>query len=72
MPDHISANFHRDGYRFVPLVCEDFSLLCSLDILFATRLRVVFDSLPVKTSKEKSVWGTHFRAGSPSERGPSH
>jgi hypothetical protein len=34
-------------------------------------LRVVFDSLPVKTPKEKSVGGTHFRAGSPSERGPS-
>ena len=32
---------------------------------------MVFDSLPVKTAKEKSVWGTHFRAGSPSERGPS-
>jgi hypothetical protein len=37
LPDHISANFHRDGYRFVPLVCEDFSLLCSLDILFLRR-----------------------------------
>ncbi len=35
--DHIASNFHRDGYRFVPLVCEDFWLLCSLDILFLRR-----------------------------------
>jgi hypothetical protein len=35
--DYIASNFHRDGYRFLPLVCEDFSLLCSLDILFLRR-----------------------------------
>lgn len=34
---YIGSNFQRDGYRFVPLVCEDFSLLCSLDILFLRR-----------------------------------
>jgi len=32
------ANLHREnGYRFVPLVRENFSLLCSLDILFLRR-----------------------------------
>ncbi len=35
--EYIAANFHRDAYRFVPLVCEDFSLLCSLNILFLRR-----------------------------------
>jgi hypothetical protein len=35
--EYIASNFQRDGYRFVPLVCEDFSLLCSLDILFLRR-----------------------------------
>jgi hypothetical protein len=35
--EYIASNFHRDGYRFVPLVCEDFSLLCSLEILFLRR-----------------------------------
>jgi hypothetical protein len=37
LSEHIASNFERDGYRFVPLVCEDFSLLCSLDILFLRR-----------------------------------
>ena len=32
MAEAIAAKFRRNGYRFVPLVCEDFSLLCSLDI----------------------------------------
>jgi hypothetical protein len=32
------ANLHQEnGYRFVPLVREDFGLLCSLDILFLRR-----------------------------------
>lgn len=32
------ANRHREnGYRFLPLVCEDFSLLCNLEILFLRR-----------------------------------
>jgi hypothetical protein len=32
------ANIYREnGYRFVPLVREEFSLLCSLDILFLRR-----------------------------------
>jgi hypothetical protein len=35
--EHIASNFQSNGYRFVPLVCEDFSLLCSLDILFLRR-----------------------------------
>jgi hypothetical protein len=37
MAEAIAAKFRRNGYRFVPLVCEDFSLLCSLDILFLRR-----------------------------------
>jgi hypothetical protein len=37
LAEHIASNFQRDGYRFAPLVCEDFSLLCSLDILFLRR-----------------------------------
>jgi hypothetical protein len=35
--EYIASNFQRNGYRFVPLVCEEFSLLCSLDILFLRR-----------------------------------
>ncbi|MGH6818671.1 MAG: hypothetical protein ACREC1_07875 [Methylovirgula sp.] len=35
--EYIASNFQSNGYRFVPLVCEDFSLLCSLDILFLRR-----------------------------------
>jgi hypothetical protein len=35
--DYVASKFHRNGYRFVPLVCEEFSLLCSLDILFLRR-----------------------------------
>ena len=37
MAEAIAAKFRRNGYCFVPLVCEDFSLLCSLDILFLRR-----------------------------------
>jgi hypothetical protein len=37
LAEYIASNFARDGYRFAPLVCEDFSLLCSLDILFLRR-----------------------------------
>jgi hypothetical protein len=35
--DYIAANFQRNGYRFVPLVCEEFWLLCNLNILFLRR-----------------------------------
>src|SRR5262245_9765607 len=35
--EEIASNFHENGYRFVPLVCEDMSLLCSLRILFLRR-----------------------------------
>ena len=34
---YVASNFHRSGYRFVPLVCEEFSLLCNLDIMFLRR-----------------------------------
>ena len=37
LDEYVASNFQRDGYRFVPLVFEDFSLLCSLDILFLRR-----------------------------------
>ena len=33
----VAAKYHEFGYRFVPLVQERFSLLCSLDILFLRR-----------------------------------
>jgi hypothetical protein len=32
--EHLGSQFERNGYRFVPLVCEQWSLLCSLHILF--------------------------------------
>jgi hypothetical protein len=32
--DHVASNFQNNGYRFAPLVCEEFSLLCTLNILF--------------------------------------
>jgi hypothetical protein len=35
--DYIASQFRENNYRFVPLVCEEFSLLCSLDILFLRR-----------------------------------
>lgn len=37
LAEYIASNFQRNGYRFAPLVCEEFSLLCSLDILFLRR-----------------------------------
>lgn len=33
----LANNYQRNGYRFVPLVRQDISLLCSLDILFLRR-----------------------------------
>jgi len=35
--DYIASKHNEHGYKFVPLVCEEFSLLCSLDILFLRR-----------------------------------
>lgn len=35
--DCIAAQYHEFGYRFVPLVLESLSLLCSLNILFLRR-----------------------------------
>ncbi len=35
--EYQASNFTRNGYRFVPLVTEDFSLFCNLDILFLRR-----------------------------------
>lgn len=32
--DHLSREYTRNGYNFVPLVTESLSLVCSLDILF--------------------------------------
>jgi hypothetical protein len=34
LEEYLASQFTRVGYRFVPLVTEDLSLLCSLDILF--------------------------------------
>jgi hypothetical protein len=37
LSDVIANRYRENGYRFCPLVCEDFSLLCSLRILFLRR-----------------------------------
>jgi hypothetical protein len=37
MLEAVAAQYHEYGYRFVPLVREQISLLCSLDILFLRR-----------------------------------
>jgi hypothetical protein len=37
LKDYIAVRFTENGYKFVPLVCEEFSLQCSLDILFLRR-----------------------------------
>ena len=33
----VAKKYSRDGYRYVPLVCKDHTLLCSLEILFLKR-----------------------------------
>ncbi|MGB8276702.1 MAG: hypothetical protein WCF20_02015 [Methylovirgula sp.] len=37
LAEAIANKYRRNGYRFVPLVCENFSVLCSLDVLFLRR-----------------------------------
>ncbi len=37
MVDNIANQYRQNGYKFVPLVREEISLLCSLDILFLRR-----------------------------------
>jgi hypothetical protein len=37
LKDYIAGLFTQNNYRFVPLVCKEFSLLCSLDVLFMRR-----------------------------------
>ncbi|MGM4923380.1 hypothetical protein AB8A31_10780 [Tardiphaga sp. 804_B3_N1_9] len=37
MVDHIANQYRENGYRFVPLVRKELSLLCSLNILFLRR-----------------------------------
>ena len=37
LKEHTANQFRENNYRFVPLVCEEFSLLCSLNILFLRR-----------------------------------
>jgi hypothetical protein len=37
MAEYIASKYQRNGYRFVPLVREDISVLCSLNILFLRR-----------------------------------
>jgi hypothetical protein len=36
-PEAIASQYHMFGHRFVPLVREEASLLCSLDVLFLPR-----------------------------------
>jgi hypothetical protein len=35
--DMISDRFHRNGYRFVPLVREEMAVTCSLDVMYLRR-----------------------------------
>lgn len=37
MIEYISRDFEEHGYKYCPLVMEEFSVLCSLDILFLRR-----------------------------------
>jgi hypothetical protein len=37
LSEYVANLFQRNGYRFVPLVREEISLLCSLDVLFLRR-----------------------------------
>jgi hypothetical protein len=35
--EYVSSQYTFGGYKFAPLVCDEFSLLCSIDILFLRR-----------------------------------
>jgi len=37
LSEHVASNYRENGYRFVPLVREEISLLCSLNILLLRR-----------------------------------
>jgi hypothetical protein len=37
MLEAVESQYHQFGYRFVPLVIEEWQLLCSLDVLFLRR-----------------------------------
>jgi hypothetical protein len=69
----LAARFERFGYRFVPLVTEDFSLSCSVDILFVrpdppgslvksgdidNRLKILFDALRMPTNLNELAGNT--------------
>ncbi len=32
--DHLASKFSLDDYKFVPIACKDFNVLCQIDILF--------------------------------------
>jgi hypothetical protein len=64
-----ASNWQRNGYRFLPLVTDEFCLRCSLDILFLrpeapgllinsgdldSRLKTVFDALRMPKSREEA------------------
>lgn len=66
--EFLAEKFKRNGYRFVPLATEDLALACGLHILFLrpdppgeliksgdidNRLKTIFDSLRMPTSKEE-------------------
>jgi hypothetical protein len=70
--DAVAAQYHRMGYRFVPLVREKISLLCSLDILFLrrdipgsvltagdldNRIKSLIDTLRIPQSQNELVGG---------------
>ena len=66
--DWLASQFQRNGYRFVPLVTEELSLLCSVSILFLrpdapgsliqsgdidNRLKTLFDALRIVGSAQE-------------------
>jgi hypothetical protein len=66
--DFLAQEYARLGYNFVPLVTEDLSLFCSIDVLFLrpsmpgeamasgdidNRLKTIFDALRMPVSKEE-------------------
>jgi hypothetical protein len=70
--DAVAAQYHRMGYRFVPLVRESVSLLCSLDILFLrrdipgsvlsagdldNRIKTLIDTLRIPQSQNELIEG---------------
>lgn len=67
--ENVAAKYQRCGFRFVPLVLEEYSLICSLDILFLrpdrpgallksgdidNRLKTLFDALRMPKNSDET------------------